>query len=307
MIPTTLWNDQDSIMHLPSQLIACWETLLDKYALREKAVTSAPEGFTGGMSEEDTNNHLAWRFTGSCGRAMIPMLDPHEELAEVSDAFARIFSGNRVFLADLPCGSGAASLSILSTLCELRKQGLIPRMPLEIVIVGGEISKYAREYANEALASLIDELQTQAITIDFEIMDWDVCDSFSNTDLIKHMTIKSQNSAAKLLILANFSDFLERDRKWKEAETQFNELFRHSRDENSVAIWIEPNMNTVKSGFFPRLSKWFQKLFAPFFQIKDESKKTYAESMVKTKHPLNDGAFRNGLVVMRFDLPTKGQ
>jgi hypothetical protein len=40
----------------------------------------------------------------------------------VADAFARVFAGNKVFLADLPCGSGAATISILTTLAELRKQ-----------------------------------------------------------------------------------------------------------------------------------------------------------------------------------------
>ena len=28
-------------------------------------MTEAPEGFEGGMSKQDTDNHLAWRFTGS--------------------------------------------------------------------------------------------------------------------------------------------------------------------------------------------------------------------------------------------------
>lgn len=310
MIPDSLWNSEDSILHLPPQLISSWTMLLDKYGLRDKAMERAPEGFEGGMSKEDTDNHLSWRFTGSSARVMLPMLDPLEDLYEISDVFARIFSGNKVFLADLPCGSGAASMSILSVLCELRKQSRLPRMPLDIVIVGGEISKYAQNYAREALKSLVTELEEQAITIEFEIMDWDVCDPFSNTDLTKHLTLKSQDCTTRLLILANFSGFLQGSGKWKEANRQFEELFRHSREENSIALWIEPNMNAVtnaQGGFMPRLIQWFKRKFSSLIAEKDkvESQNNYTESSVRVKHPLNEGTFRTTLVVVRFDLPLR--
>ena len=121
MIPHSLWSSEDSVLHLPPQLIVSWKMLLDKNELREKAMERAPEGFEGGMSKEDTDNHLAWRFTGSSARVMLPMIDPNQDLVEISNEFARIFSGNKVFLADLPCGSGAVSMSILSVLCELSK------------------------------------------------------------------------------------------------------------------------------------------------------------------------------------------
>ena len=259
------------------------------------------------MNKEDTDNHLAWRFTGSSARVMLSMIDPHEELAEISNAFVRTFSGNRVFLADLPCGSGAASMSILSVLCELRKQSRLPRMPLEVVIVGGEISKYAQSYAKEALENLIAELEAQAITITFDVMDWDVCNRFSNTHLIKQLTLKSQDCTTKLLVLANFSGFLQRDGKWKEAEKQFDELFRHIREENSIALWIEPNMKNVtnkKGGFMPRLIDWFKQRFSSVIPLSDDNERQecYAESTVSVKHPLREETFPDHLVVRRFDL-----
>jgi hypothetical protein len=309
MIPDTLWNDTESALLLPPQLISSWKILLDKYGLMEKALLRAPEGFEGGMSKEDTDNHLAWRFTGSSARVMLPILDPKDELAEIPDVFARIFSGNVVFLADLPCGSGAASISILTVLCELRKQGRVPREPLHVVIIGGEISKYAQQYANEAICCLTAELEAQAITVEFEIMDWDVCDKISNTDLIKQLTLKSQNCPTKLLLLSNFSGFLQKDGKWETAKKQFDELFRHSRDENSIALWIEPLKNNVTGvgGFMPRLIKWFKDAFSSFLPKDDEEEhpKNYAESSAEAYHPLQDEKFRVNLSVVRFDLPLR--
>jgi hypothetical protein len=87
LIPRSLWNPEDSILHLPPQLLAGWEKLLTKNGLLEKAMTPAPKGFEGGVSKEDTDNHLAWRFTGSSARVMLPMLDPNDDLAEIPDAF----------------------------------------------------------------------------------------------------------------------------------------------------------------------------------------------------------------------------
>lgn len=309
MIPNSLWSKQDSILHLPPQLISSWKMLLDKYQLRDKAETKAPEGFEGGMSEENTKNHLAWRFTGSSARVMLTMLDPLQQLHHIPDVFARIFSGNKVFLADLPCGSGAASMSILSVLCELRKQGKLPRMPLDIIILGGEISPYAQNYAKEALESLRTELEAQAITIEFDVIDWNVCDKFSNTDLIRQLILKSQNCSSKLLILANFSGFLQKDGKWKAATTQFDELFRYSRGKNSIALWVEPKTNevTTEGAFLGRLIKWFKNLFSKVLSKNKEIEQVHhVGSSAKVQHPLIKGTFTVNLVVVRFELPSGG-
>lgn len=303
LIPNTLWDTESSVLHLPSLLVSGWKTLLEKNGLLDKAKAQAPEGFEGGMSKEETDNHFAWRFTGSSARVMLSMLDPKQDLYEISDVFTKFFSGNRIFLADLPCGSGAASMSILSVYCELRKQMLVPREPLEVVITGGEISKFAQCYANEGLTLLINELEEQAITIEFEIMDWDVCDPFSNAQLINHLTLRSQDCSAKVLVLANFSGFLQRNKKWNDAQKQINELFRFNLGETSVALWIEPNRNDVTKdgGFIFRLIDWFKEKFSAI----QSTINNYQETFVDVKHPLNEETFRTNMVVVRFDLPTR--
>lgn len=305
LIPTTLWDDKSSTLHLPPQLVSGWKFLLEKYGLLDKAKTQAPEGFEGGMNKEDTDNHFAWRFGGSSSRVMLSMLDPKQSLHRISDAFTQFFSGNKVFLADLPCGSGAASISILSVYCELRKQGLVPREPLDVTIIGGEISKFAQIYANEGLTCLIKDLEEQAINIEFEITDWDVCDPFLNAQLINRLTLRSQGCAAKVLVLANFSGFLQRNNKWDMAKKQIDELFRFNLGDSSVALWIEPNKNNVTNsgGFIFRLIEWFKGKFASIHS----SDTDYQETSAEVKHPLNEEIFRTNLVVVRFDLPTRKQ
>ncbi len=312
MIPTSLWSKENSILYLPPQLISSWKMLLGKHQLIDKAMAINLKGFKGGETKEDTDNHLAWRFTGSSARVMLTVLDPLQKLSQIPDVFARIFSGNKVFLADLPCGCGTASITILSILCELRKQKKIPRMPLHIVIVGGEISLFARKYADEALDFLIDELNTQAITIEFNIIEWDVCNESSNTNLIKQLTLKSRNCSAKLLLIPNFSGFLYLEQNWKEAEKQFNKLFQYSNSENMVALWIEPCMKKVtrEQGFFSVIIDWFKSVFSRFIGVDEhiEQKRYDSDNPIRVQHPLvKDSKFRVNLAVVRFELPLRNK
>lgn len=237
---------------------------------------------------------------------MMTMLDPQKELTGISDIFAELFAGNKVFLADLPCGSGTASLSILSTLCELRKQKKVPRMPLHVVLLGGEISKYAQKYAKEALESLKEELSNQAITLDFQIKYWDACDKYSNTKLIKELNIYSHDCPSRLLFLVNFSGFLEKEKKWDKAKPQFDELFRYSEAEEgkkSAAIWIEPKKNNVinNGGFFWRLIDWVvTSLRNTFYEAPVDN--DFLCSTVKVKHPIRDHIFKVNMAVVKFNL-----
>jgi len=303
-LPKTLWCDDSGVMTLPAMLVERWKELLTENNLEEKASEKAEKGFVGGLSKEDTDKHLVWRYTGSCARIILSLLDPQNHLSDVSDAYATIFSGNKVFLADLPSGSGAGSISILTTLAELRKEGVVPRLPLEIVIVAGEISESARDYYDYQLKALKPILEEQAIWVEHESVCWDVLSPMSTVDLTKKLTLKSQNCTTKLLLLSNFTGFLEKERKWKDAQPQFEQIFMHSRDQVSAAIWIEPNQKSVTS-FMTRTIDWFQKLFKSLIPLPITNENIDTATNSKCKHPILMGEFRVGLKIMRFDLPER--
>ncbi|MDP3887951.1 hypothetical protein [Hydrogenophaga sp.] len=263
------------------------------------------------MSKEETDDHLAWRFSGSSARVQLSLLDPGDELAGVADAFAKVFSGGTVLLADLPCGSGAAVLTLLASIAELRRQDRIPRNELHVKIVGGELSGFARDYASRATDQIKDALAEQAIWVSAEFVPWDALDKFSTADLTNRLTVLGQECSARLIVLANFSGFLQRDGKWKEALPQFESLFLHGRAHNSFVLWIEPQTNEVlgSGGFFGRAITWFKKLFSAH-QTKDEQEALVVENLGKSsagvQHPLKDHQFDVHLVIQRFDLP-KGE
>lgn len=312
-LPESLWQKGKTCVHLPPNLVTAWQQLLEAEGLLKKAKLPAPKAPIGGDSKAETDDHLTWRFTGSSARVQMAMLDPLDELALVADAFAKTFSGGKVFLADLPCGSGAAVLTILCTIAELRRTKRIPRNPLHLTVLGGELSEFARAYAHRAISSLIQSLEMEGVFVVAEFLPWDACDKYSNADLIKQITLRSQDCAARMLVLANFSGFLQNSGKWKSAQPQFDSLFLYSRDENSTAIWIEPLTNAVtnpKGGFFDTVLTWFKKQFGVLKQAMifdgNAQQPIYGISDANVQHPLRpDHSFKAQLAVVRFDLPNE--
>ncbi|MDK6080428.1 hypothetical protein [Massilia varians] len=310
-IPETLWHTSNECLHLAPDLLTAWNHLLQHAGLADKALQPVAEGKIGGLTKEQTDEHLAWRFSGSSARVQLSLLDPRNELSGVTDAFAMVFSGGTVLVADLPCGSGAAVLTLLASVAELRRQGRIPRHPLHVKVVGGELSEFAREYASRAMNHIENALAEQAIWISAEFLPWNALDKFSTADLTNRLTVLGQDCSARLMVLANFSGFLQGDGKWKEALPQFESLFVHGRAHNSFVLWIEPQTNKVLAmgGFFGRAIAWFKKLFLAH-QTQDEQDSLAVENVGKSKagvqHPLKDHQFDVHLVIQRFDLPLTG-
>jgi len=163
-IPETLWHASTECLYLPPDLPTAWMHLLQYAGLEEQALLPVPPGKVGGISKGETDDHLAWCFTGSSAQVQLGLLDPKDELGDVADTFARIFSGGTVLVADLPCGSGAAALTLLASVAELRRQSRIPRHPLHVKVIGGELSTFARDYASRAVDRIKEALAEQAIT-----------------------------------------------------------------------------------------------------------------------------------------------
>jgi hypothetical protein len=98
-------------------------------------------------------------------------------------------------------------------------------------------------------------------------MHWDVTDKLSTTRLIQAMTATCRLQVRRLVVVANFSSLLQREKKWKEAEPQLEELFRHASGPGSAAIWIEPRskLATGQSGLLHRLFTHIKGKWNSFF------------------------------------------
>ncbi len=310
LLPITLWDAGNKHLNLPPELSKIYNMLVDRYGLRELAnARDSKKHPVGGLTQEKTNEHFAQAFDGSVARTQLAFLDPNNNMLETSNAFMIYLAGGNVSLTDAPCGAGAGAFALLANIAELRSQNVLPRQPLDIVLIGAELSEPARQYAQVIFNEIRPRLEVQAIFVKAFFMEWDVTDKMKNTNLIKEITIKSDGYKKHLLIIANFNGFLEKENKRGDAEKQIEELFRYvSSAKNSLAIWIEPDMNRATENLFPWLVKKAKEFWNKFVNIKlvDNLDRTPLRSSSKFWLPLSPGSSVDVRVtVMLIDLIRK--
>jgi hypothetical protein len=273
-IPETLWSSSRQVLAVPGALAQAYARHIDRLGLRSlSAERNSDDPPVGGGTVDATKKHYSQAFDGSAARVQLAILDPFSQLADASNIIIRRMAGDRFSLVDAPCGVGAAGLSILTTIAELRKLGLFPRAPLDVHLIGAEISDTAREYAEELTALVEGDLADQAIFIHREFLPWDVLCNISNTDLIQRIVRVNTDDRPTCLIIANFSAFLEKEKKRREASPQLEELIRHTSRNEGYALWLEPCTNTATSagGLLPWVASMFSNKWKSLFLPKPNS------------------------------------
>jgi hypothetical protein len=307
-LPKTLWDSEKKILRLPDALAQAYERLIDRYGLREIAQSRTIEDSpVGGLDKPATDKHFAQQFDNSAARTQLAVTNATKDVARASNALIQTLSGNLVCITDAPCGAGAAALSLLSTIAELRANDILPRHPLHIHFVGAEISEFARQYAKEMFAELTPFLESQAISVQLELLPWNVTDNLSNAGLIENVIRTKTNVSKNLLVVANFIGFLKTSGKLKEAEPQLEELFRFASGIDSVAIWIEPQMNSAVSngGLFSTVGRWVNEKWHRFARVNTDGpiNESFLTSEVQFLSTLTPDRLRPvRLAVMRLDL-----
>jgi len=307
-IPKSLWDSEKETLFMPRRLADAYISLIESKGLRDLAAArNASSSPVGGLTQEATDEHLAQSFDGSVARALLAVLDPKSEVSSTSNSFLRATAGNSACITDAPCGAGAATLAFLCALAELREANVLPRLPLKVAIVGGEISQPAAAYARHLIDAIKPALLAQAISVEHTIIPWDVTCPISTTDLITCAVQNSQGSSGKLLVVANFSGFLESHGNRAEAMPQLQELFRYASGENSFAVWIEPRMKKVlnENGLFRSFFKPFSKIWKKYVSkdagsLDDQSVFTSEASFERPLFSQTTAAVR--LAVMPIDL-----
>lgn len=269
-LPATLWNKDEKCLSLPHEFSAAYERLIDRYDLRSLATSrTAKDSPTGGISKGDTERHFAQQFDNSAARAQLALTNVTKDVNSVSDALVRSLSGNAICITDAPCGAGAATYGFLCAIAELRAHRVLPRMRLDVRLVGAEISEHARLIADEMLSELRPYLESQAIFVDAEFHAWDVTNSLSTTDLISSTIRASTANSKHLLVVANFSGFLSMRGKLAASKAQLEELLRYSSGAENVAVWLEPQMNfaTDDGGILNSIGRWVSDSWHRFAKV----------------------------------------
>lgn len=302
-IPISLWKKDEKTLVLPHSLIKNWKFILNQRNLLSSAIDEKGDGETGGIDEEATHKHYSFRYNGSCARFQLTFLDPKDELKGVSNAFVKSLAGNDVFIADIPSGTGAASLSLLSNIAQLREENILPKLPLKVKILAGEISETAIQIFQHSFNEIDPYFKQNSIEVELKLEKWNVQEAYSTSQLIKEITLFSYNSTNKILLLTNFTGFLEQDKKWKEVKDKFEEIFRHFSGKSTIAIWLEPQLNSVIKQFWPRTVKWFENTFKYLIGANESIKVETSDA--KYEHGLRNNTLRTTVAVVKFNTERK--
>lgn len=289
-IPQTLWRSEDDLLFLPEPVSVQYRSTLEAEDLLSLALAGGDEnGPVGGVTEDAARAHFAHRFAASAARTQLAVLDPKNSLRNVSDLFMKAFSGGRIGLLDVPCGAGAASLDILATVASLRAQGIIPRQPLEVQLVAGDISDHARQYACDMLAGVRPNLLRQGVTVRDRLIKWDVLDAESTTEVLHSWMEWAHGCREYFVVVANFSAFLEHSGNFSRAGPQLDEVFRWAAQRRSVVMWLEPQTRKAAKGLWPRLLAWFRKKLPRLFSRLWDLAEGAMGSSSKYNHPIREG------------------
>jgi hypothetical protein len=309
-LPDSLWRDA-KLFIAPALAEAYCDLVRARDLSKLAAARDSKSPPVGGLTREQADKHLAQGFDGSVARTALALLDPKCEVARVADALATACAGGRLAILDVPSGAGAFSLSVLCGLAELRAVGVVPRLPLDVVVVGGEISPYASAHATDLFRSLVPRLAEQAIHVSHKTVKWDVCSADSTAQLLKRFVADADEADRKLVAVSNFTGFLGKTGKRKQAEPQLQTIFRLSSGPTSTCIWLEPQTNvaTQRGGVLQWVADTVRRLpgVERFFEAPTESggsEAFHSKTEALFARPLSPRETATArLAVLRFDLP----
>jgi hypothetical protein len=306
IIPASLWETEAGVLRIPGCLAIAYENIVDRQGLRELAASRDRDNPpVGGLTKELTDQHFAQAFDGSAARALLALLDPHSHLPHVSNTFIEALAGSTVCIIDAPCGACATSFAFLAAIAELRMEGILPRIPLDVSLVAADLSDPAREYANSILSLFRSRLEEQGIFVTEEFHSWDATDQMSTTHLVQRSLACSPDGMRRLVLVANFNGFLVREKKRSQAEPQLQEFFRYLSSPQCAALWIEPNMNRVTQGggLFSWIVTNASNGWRRFMTIVAEGSVSHFISSARYREPLDSTVTPNvRIAVMRIQL-----
>lgn len=252
-IPEELWAQE--MLFMPACLSTLYVKLLQDYGIMNLALSSKfVSGPIGGKNRKETLQHFSLRYGVSVCRVESLLLDPHIAFRSVSKDLVTSLSSGRISILDTPCGTGAVGASLLSTIAVLRKNGVLPKLPLDIHITGGDFSDLGREIYEKIITKLEPSLNSVGVSINFKTVPWDGTNPDTTALLVDTWFDNSTEAAEYLAIVANFSG--EAGKRFIEFQRSFQHIHERLYNKKCTMIWVEPEMRGAKT-FFEKIKLLF--------------------------------------------------
>ena len=235
----------------------------------------------GGVTPKETYEHFALRFSASVVRVQNVLLDTQAAFGAISLEVLQSFSSHSISILDIPCGTGAGALALLSIIHELRLAGLVPCLPLNVTVQGGDFSECALEIYRDLFNDLRSVFALSGIKVTLHGMHWDATDLASTNQLFRTWERASLEAHERFVLISNFSG------DGSDMDERLDESMRHicvrAAAVDATLLWIEPGDKGGK-GFLARMSKAIRKFF---FGKESEEKHEPRSSEAKWWHEIN--------------------
>ncbi|MEO6809544.1 MAG: hypothetical protein ABI353_10585, partial [Isosphaeraceae bacterium] len=254
------------VLHLPRDLNEVYHRRLQDLKLLDMAKSfNGHHGGHGGQSEVETHKHFACLYANSASRVQCVVLNPHAVFDDISHDLLLTLSSHRIALLDIPCGSGAGGIALITTVKELRTAGVIPNTPLSVDIFAADYSPSALDLYESQVSLLRPKLAESGISVSLHRYPWDATQLQQTSDLIDDYIAHQANEY--LVLMANFSG--EGKSQFPKFERSFEHIFvRFSNRRVKVVtiLWIEPQ---GKSGFrhITKLTQVISKIIGYFSRV----------------------------------------
>lgn len=293
LICDTMWSGVH--LRMTRALTDIYLRRLDSLGLMEIAADqSQAQGAPGGVDDDSTDKHLAWRFTNSVGRNLCAALDPHSRLHDVSNSMLSPLMGDRLLLIDTPCGAGAGGLALLDCVRELRAKSVLPSLPISVCIVAGDLSARARQHYRQLFDGLIAELRSVQIYAQLSELEWDVSDVASTAVFVDRVVSEAANHGRVLVIASNFSHAMANEDLSDSFKQFLSQVAGRLAPWPTNICWIEPTSNQATK-FFKNLVAWVTKHLG----LLNEGHADKLECNYKMWDPITEREFKSGISILR--------
>jgi hypothetical protein len=185
-------------------------------------------------------------------------------------------------------------LGLLATLAELRSQGNLPRLPLEVSILAGDVSAGARAIHESMLGRLRPSFEAEGVRMRWQHMAWDVTDPFSTTALMDEWFKFSPAAEEYLVFVSAFSGFAAKNAD--QVLQAVRDIAVRLHDRTFLIAWIEP-MNNQSRKLLPQL--WA--IVAGLFRWSAKGKNAPPEEAFEYIHPFTDEVIPGRARVLPFE------
>jgi hypothetical protein len=292
-LPETLWRESQIVM-APGLSNALRDELIDRGLFQEACGPNPKENeLVGGEGADDATKHFTHRFKTSSARVQYLVLSPCGTFDPVASDMMSFILDGKVSVLDIPCGSGGGLLGYLCTIAELRQRGLVPRTPVEITVLAGDISSEARLIHEAMLDRLASSFSDAGIRLSWHHSNWDVTDVFSTSRLVDQWFTQCPSDEEYMIFVSAFSGFADTNREI--VLNAFHSIVGRFHNKPCLMVWVEPAMKLST-----RVLKWIVECFNRWFGRDGVERESTETKEFHFKHPFTGERIRSHVQVRSF-------